>query len=207
MDLIRLRIKEISYSQTQTGAFALILEEAKGNRKLPIIIGNFEAQSIALALDEEVNPPRPLTHDLFVTFSKQFNLDVKSVDIYKLKDGVFYSYLHCFSSETGKEVALDSRTSDAIAIGVRFGAPIYVRKSVMDKAGIILEISESERASSEDLDGSALAEIEVELLSELTEDEFTPYNLVELGQQLKKAVGEEDYHLAAQIRDEIVKRK
>jgi len=123
MSLIKLSIKGISYSQTQTGAYALILSEEFGGRKLPIIIAKAEAQSIAIALEVNIKPPRPLTHDLFKSFADSFSIIIKEVIIHKLVDGVFYSSLVCVRDN--KEVLIDSRTSDAVALAIRFNAPIY----------------------------------------------------------------------------------
>ena len=122
MSLVRLDIKGISYSQTQNGAYALILNEQEGNKQLPIVIGAFEAQSIAIALEKDIKPPRPLTHDLFKNFSERFEINIKQVIIHKLVDGVFYSSL--ISERQGVEETIDARTSDAIALALRFDAPI-----------------------------------------------------------------------------------
>ena len=138
MGLIKLTIKGISYSQTQTGAYALVLSEMEGGRTLPIIIGAFEAQSIAIALEKEIRPPRPLTHDLFKTFSDRFSIEIKEVIIHKLVDGVFFSSLIC--QKDGVEEVIDARTSDAIAIAVRFQAPIFTYENILDKAGVFLKI-------------------------------------------------------------------
>ncbi len=140
MGLIQLTIKGISYSQTQTGAYALVLSEMEGSRTLPIIIGAFEAQSIAIALEKEIRPPRPLTHDLFKTFSDRFSIQIKQVIIHKLVDGVFFSSLLC--EKEGKEEVIDARTSDAIALAVRFLAPIYTYENILNKAGIYLKLDE-----------------------------------------------------------------
>ena len=140
MSLIQLTIKGISYSQTQSGAYALVLSEMNGKKTLPIIIGAFEAQSIAIALEKEIRPPRPLTHDLFKTFSERFEIRVKQVIIHKLVDGIFFSSLIC--EKDGVEEIIDTRTSDAIAIAVRFEAPIYTYENILDKAGIYLKIEE-----------------------------------------------------------------
>ena len=137
MSLIRLKIKGISYSQTQSGAYALILSEVDGKRKLPIVIGAFEAQSIAIALEKEIQPPRPLTHDLFKNFSDRFDIVVKQVIIHKLVDGVFYASLICERDKI--EEVIDARTSDAIALSLRFSAPIFTYKNILEKAGIILK--------------------------------------------------------------------
>ena len=137
MSLVRLNIKGISYSQTQNGAYALILSEVEGNRKLPIVIGAFEAQSIAIALEKEIMPPRPLTHDLFKNFSDLFAIIITQVIIHKLVDGVFYSSIIC--EREGVEEIVDARTSDAIALALRFKAPIFTHKEILDSAGIFLK--------------------------------------------------------------------
>ena len=140
MSLVRLKIKGISYSQTQNGAYALILNEVDGDRKLPIVIGAFEAQSIAIALEKEIKPPRPLTHDLFKSFADRFNIIIKQVIIHKLVDGVFYSSLICERDKI--EEIIDTRTSDAIALATRFKAPIFTYENILDKAGIYLKIKD-----------------------------------------------------------------
>ena len=198
MSLIKLTIKGISYSQTQSGAYALVLSEMEGTRTLPIIIGAFEAQSIAIALEKEIRPPRPLTHDLFKTFSERFDVNVKQVIIHKLVDGIFFSSLIC--EKDGVEEIIDTRTSDAIAIAVRFQAPIYTYENILDKAGIYLKIEE-EIAIKENLDSETVA---VEL--EDTSTSFSLLTLKELHNKLNEAVANEDYELAAKIRDEISKR-
>lgn len=200
MSLIKLTIKGISYSQTQSGAYALVLSEMEGTRTLPIIIGAFEAQSIAIALEKEIRPPRPLTHDLFKTFSERFEIQVKQVIIHKLVDGIFFSSLIC--EKDGVEEIIDTRTSDAIAIAVRFQAPIYTYENILDKAGIYLKIEE-EIAIKENLDPEA---VEVTLEDAPSSTNFSNYSLKELHNKLNEAVANEDYELAAQIRDEISKR-
>lgn len=204
MDFIKLNIRGISYSQTQVGAYALILEEEFGGRKLPIIIGNFEAQAIAIALEKDLLPPRPLTHDLFVNFAKIFNISIRSVTIYKLEDGIFYSNIVC-EEKDGEVVELDSRTSDAIALAVRFNAPIYVLKSVMDRAGIQLEMLSEEE---EEQVQQALKEIEDELSGNAPKgkDDFSTFSISELKNMMNQAAKSEDYEKAAQIRDELEKR-
>ncbi|MGY0426926.1 MAG: bifunctional nuclease domain-containing protein [Polaribacter sp.] len=203
MSLIKLTIKGISYSQTQSGAYALVLSEMEGVRTLPIIIGAFEAQSIAIALEKEIRPPRPLTHDLFKTFSDRFLITVKEVIIHKLVDGVFFSSLVC--ERDGIEETIDTRTSDAIAIAVRFQAPIYTYENILDKAGIYLKLEE-------ELDINKTSEVK-KIESELTElemeekpIEFSSFSIIELHKQLENAVVDENYELAAKIRDEISKR-
>ncbi|WP_296638563.1 bifunctional nuclease family protein [Polaribacter sp.] len=201
MSLTLLTIKGISYSQTQTGAYALVLSEIEGTRTLPIIIGAFEAQSIAIALETEIRPPRPLTHDLFKTFSATFSINIKEVIIHKLVDGVFFSSLVC--EKDGKKEVIDTRTSDAIAIAVRFDAPIYTYENILDKAGVYLKVEE-----------------ELEIQNNLNQKEdmvskndsssikkdYTSLSLKELNKQLDLAVANENYELAANIRDEISKR-
>lgn len=200
MSLIKLTIKGISYSQTQSGAYALVLSEMEGTRTLPIIIGAFEAQSIAIALEKEIRPPRPLTHDLFKTFADRFSITVKQVIIHKLVDGVFYSSLTC--ERDGVEEVIDTRTSDAIALAVRFQAPIFTYESILDKAGIYLKMDE-ELTIEEDLESD---EIEFSLEEEIDEGGYSHLSLRELHEQLNEAVADENYELAANIRDEISKR-
>lgn len=209
MSLVRLKIKGISYSQTQNGAYALILNEADGERKLPIVIGAFEAQSIAIALEKEIKPPRPLTHDLFKNFADRFDIVIKQVIIHKLVDGVFYSSIICERDQI--EEIIDARTSDAIALALRFNAPIFTYKTILDKAGIFLKFSSSDK----DKETGEERSIEVdEILQvgdpiELDQADNAPYRemtLDELNQELERAVGSEDYEKAAKLRDEISKR-
>ncbi|MBA5629370.1 bifunctional nuclease family protein [Moheibacter lacus] len=200
-NLVKLNIKGISYSQTQTGAYALILEEELGMRKLPIIIGSFEAQSIALALEKDIRTPRPLTHDLFVSMGQAFNFFVKGVFIHKLEDGVFYSNI-LMEDKDGKEEEIDSRTSDAIALAIRFDAPIFALEKVMEKAGIHLEVQEKEEKSI----ASAIREIEKEVAKQEKRFDFSSKSKEELEAEMKEAVKKEDYELAARLRDELDKR-
>ncbi|MFL0104089.1 bifunctional nuclease domain-containing protein [Tenacibaculum maritimum] len=201
MSLIKLTIKGISYSQTQSGAYALVLSEIEGTRTLPIIIGAFEAQSIAIALEKEIRPPRPLTHDLFKTFADRFHINVKQVIIHKLVDGVFFSSLIC--EQNGVEEVIDTRTSDAIALAVRFLAPIYTYENILDKAGVYLKLEE-ELSIEEDFESD---EIELEFSEDSdAQDDFSAFSLQELNKQLNEAVANENYELAANIRDEISKR-
>ena len=202
MSLIPLTIKGISYSQTQSGAYALVLNEMEGTRTLPIIIGAFEAQSIAIALEKEIRPPRPLTHDLFKTFSDRFEINIKEVIIHKLVDGVFFSSLIC--EKEGKEEVIDTRTSDAIAIAVRFNAPIYTYENILDKAGIYLKVEEE--LALENKQESSEISFELEELPKKDENDFSSLSLKELNNQLNNAVASEDYEIAAKIRDEISKR-
>ncbi|WP_299106653.1 bifunctional nuclease family protein [uncultured Tenacibaculum sp.] len=202
MSLIQLTIKGISYSQTQSGAYALVLSEIGGKRTLPIIIGAFEAQSIAIALEKEIRPPRPLTHDLFKTFADRFVIQVKQVIIHKLVDGVFFSSLVC--ERDGVEETIDTRTSDAIALAVRFQAPIYTYENILDKAGIYLKMEE-ELEFEEDLEEDEY-EIDLEESSIEEKGDFSHLSLQQLHEQLNDAVANENYELAAKIRDEISKR-
>jgi len=202
MSLIALTIKGISYSQTQSGAYALVLKEIEGKRTLPIIIGAFEAQSIAIALDDIIRPPRPLTHDLFKTFAERFLITVKQVIIHKLVDGVFFSSLIC--EREGIEEIIDARTSDAIAIAVRFNAPIFTHKTILDKAGVFLKLEE-EFGIKETT--TYPEDIEVTIDTTTDKSNFSHLSLQELHNQLNEAVANEDYELAAQLRDEIENRK
>ncbi len=202
MSLIQLNIKGISYSQTQSGAYALVLSEVEGTRTLPIIIGAFEAQSIAIALETEIRPPRPLTHDLFKTFSDRFLITVKEVIIHKLVDGVFFSSLIC--ERDGVEETIDTRTSDAIAIAVRFQAPIYTYENILEKAGIYLKIEE-ELSIKETSEPEEIS-LELEDLAAKEKTSFSDLSIQELNSKLNDAVANENYELAAKIRDEISKR-
>ncbi|NMH87693.1 bifunctional nuclease family protein [Flavivirga algicola] len=204
MSLVRLNIKGISYSQTQNGAYALILNELDGDRKLPIVIGAFEAQSIAIALEKEIRPPRPLTHDLFKNFADRFDVVVKQVIIHKLVDGVFYSSLICERDKI--EEIIDARTSDAIALALRFDAPIFTYKNILDKAGIYLKVNPKEEGENED---SILVDdmISSELEPETPRENLKGKTLEELNSLLEEAVSNEDYERAAHIRDEISKRE
>ncbi|BFP39981.1 bifunctional nuclease family protein [Muricauda sp. SCSIO 64092] len=208
MSLVRLKIKGISYSQTQNGAYALILNEVEGDRKLPIVIGAFEAQSIAIALEKEIKPPRPLTHDLFKNFCDRFGIVVKQVIIHKLVDGVFYSSI--ISERDGDEEIVDARTSDAIALALRFNAPIFTYKTILDKAGIFLKFSSKEKDEENDdsiMVDEILQEGETVEIESGAGDAYREMTLEELHKELDKAVANEDYEKAAKLRDEISKRK
>lgn len=206
MSLVRLNIKGISYSQTQNGAYALILNEIEGDRKLPIVIGAFEAQSIAIALEKEIRPPRPLTHDLFKNFADRFDIVVKQVIIHKLVDGVFYSSLICERDEI--EEIIDARTSDAIALALRFNAPIFTYKNILDKAGIYLRVNPKPDEENETgvLVDDLLSEEEVEAATVIDHGSYKNKSIEELHTLLEEAVTNEDYEAAAKIRDEISKR-
>jgi hypothetical protein len=192
MDKIRLEIIGMSYSQSQSGAYALILGEAKGKRRLPIIIGGFEAQAIAVEL-EKMKPSRPLTHDLFKSLADNYNIQIKEVIIDQFKQGVFHAKLICVFS--GAESIIDSRTSDAVALAIRFKCPIYTYEKIMSEASMEMD----ERAGGTD---PILTTPE-----DIPEYEFEEYTLGELKEMLDKAVEQEDYEKASRIRDEIKKRE
>lgn len=193
---IKLEILGLSYSQTQTGAYALVLGEAEGKRRLPIIIGNFEAQAIAIEL-EQMKPSRPLTHDIFKSFADSFDIVVNQVIIYKLVEGIFFAKLICTGN--GKtDIEIDTRTSDAIALAVRFKCPIYSYETILSSAGIILEDDDFQTSAPEDESD--------EIPSLAQDDPYVSLSLAELESELNKALENEDYEKATVIRDEINKR-
>lgn len=225
MSLVQLTIKGISYSHTQNGAYALILNEMDGERKLPIVIGAFEAQAIAIAIEEDLKPPRPLTHDLFKTFCDRFDIVVKQVIIHKLVDGVFFSSIIC--ERDGVEETIDARTSDAISLALRFDAPIFTYKNILDKAGIFLreqelgdmddsfdaeddfDVDEDDEFDDEDTNDQSINDAIDEFLSIVPnekQNEFAEYSIQELNDMLELAVLNEDYEKAARLRDELSKR-
>ena len=195
MEKIKLDIAGLSYSQTQSGAYALVLSEVIGKGRLPIIIGGFEAQAIAIEL-EKMTPSRPLTHDLFKNFADNFKINLVEVIIYNLVEGIFFARLIC--EQNGKEVEIDSRTSDAIALAVRFESPIYTYEFVLNSAGIILD--DEELGEKEDI----TPEINLE---EITKNPTERMTLKELKKQLKNSIDNEDYEAASRFRDEINNRK
>ena len=196
-------VKGISYSETQTGAYALILNEEKGERKLPIIIGGFEAQSIAIALENEVKPTRPLTHDLFKSFGERFEIYVKQVIIHKLVDGVFYASLICERNKI--EEIIDARTSDAIALALRYNAPIFAYDSILKKAGFSAKISENLSKQPEDKWLENFVSDKSNKNDQKYDLKKLPVN--KLKSLLSKLVSQENYEKAALIRDELSKRK
>lgn len=207
MSLIKLVVKGISHSHSQNGAYALILDEVDGNRKLPIIIGAYEAQSIAIAIEEDVRPPRPLTHDLFKNFADEFNIKIKQIIIHKLVEGVFFSSLICQGEHS--EQIIDARTSDAIALAVRFGAPIFTYKDIMNKAGVILnqhnEVVEEPQdvvAEPEDI----ISQVEQFLEDDAKVNDLSGYTIPQLESLLQQAIEHEDYERAARLRDELSNR-
>ena len=200
MEKIQLEIIGMSYSQSQSGAYALILGEMNGTRRLPIIIGGFEAQSIAIEL-EKIKTPRPLTHDLFKSFATSFNIKINEVIINKFSEGVFYAILVC--TDGNIEMEIDSRTSDAIAIALRFLCPIYTFESIMATAGIMIdeEMEKTQTSQKSSAIPSNAPEEEEEEVS------FSQLSLVELREMLQSAVENEEYEKASRIRDELNKRK
>nr|WP_255709980.1 bifunctional nuclease family protein [Pontibacter harenae] len=191
----------MSSSQSQTGSFALVLGERDGNRRLPIIIGMFEAQSIAIQI-EKINPNRPLTHDLFKTFAEQVDVSISEIIISDLKEGVFYSKIMC--TDGTKDFELDARPSDAIAIGLRFGVPIYTVESVLSEAGIILSDLEDEDENEEMTVKSSTSS--TSSTSSSSKEPLNQTSTDELNKMLNEALEKEDYERAAKIRDEINKR-
>lgn len=196
MERIKLEISALSQSVSFNQSFAVILAEVEGSRKLPIVIGMFEAQAIAMEL-EEIPPSRPLTHDLFKNTLEAYNISLVEVIINELKEGVFYAQLVCEQFE--KQLLMDSRTSDAIALAVRFQCPIYTYEAIMSEGGIILdeeEVAEQQKKTAPKPKSS----------SRKKEVKYTDNSVEELEQLLEKAISEEDYEKAARIRDEINKR-
>ncbi len=196
MQKVRLNILGLSVSQSQSGAYALVLAEENGDRRIPIIIGPIEAQSIAIQL-EGLKPPRPLTHDLFKELASAFDILISEVIIYKLEEGIFYSELICLRND--KQIVIDSRTSDAVALALRFNCPIYTTEEILQRAGIIIEF-ENEHTQ-EDWHQSTSDE------PVRGKHEYEKYTSAELAQMLNNAVQAEDYEKASAIRDEINRRK
>jgi bifunctional DNase/RNase len=192
---VKLEIVGLSYSQTQTGAYALVLGEAKGKRRLPIIIGGFEAQAIAIEL-EKMTPSRPLTHDLFKSFAEGFNIEVNEVIIYNLVEGIFFAKIVC--NGDGKDVEIDARTSDAIALAVRFNCPINTYEFILSQAGILLDDETIAPANEGD---------ELDELIEADANDYVRKSTEELKQLLDAALNDEDYEKASHIRDELNNRK
>ncbi|MBK6837212.1 MAG: bifunctional nuclease family protein [Bacteroidetes bacterium] len=199
MKKIKLEIIGLSYSQTQSGAYALVLGEEKGKRRLPIFIGAFEAQAIAIEL-ENMTPTRPLTHDLFKSLAQSFDIEVEEVIIFNLLEGVFYAKLVCNNGD--KKMEIDARTSDAIAIAVRFGCPIYTYEFILSTAGIVLE----ENTPIEGIEEQVEKQVPTSA-TKLSENELSTASTDDLKEMLKKALDEEAYERASRIRDELNKRK
>ncbi len=193
MEKIALKVVGLSYSQTQTGAYALILKEESGNRRLPIIIGGAEAQAIAIPL-ENMTPSRPLTHDLFKSFFESFDIELEEVLIYNLVEGIFFAKLICKQGD--KELEIDARSSDAVAIALRADKPIYTHEFIMSSAGIVIDPEEEEKEEQVSVENTPA-------------DEPTPAgdNIEELEAELEKALNKEDYERASKLRDEINRLK
>lgn len=196
MDKIKLKVLGISYSQTQTGAYALILAEDGGERRIPIIIGGFEAQAIAIEL-EGLKPPRPLTHDLFVNFADAYSINIIDVTINRLEEGIFYSEITCDNGNS--RIKIDARTSDSIALALRFKCPIYTTPEVMEKAGIELETEKTEDREA-GVSKSAFSRQE-------QKEKYANKTLDDLKKMLNEAIEKENYELASEIRDEINQRE
>lgn len=197
MDKIRLEVVGLSYSQTQSGAYALVLGEKGGKRRLPIIIGGFEAQAIAIEI-EKMTPSRPLTHDLFKTFANSYNIEITEIIIYNLVEGVFFAKLVC--NREGKETEIDARTSDAIAIAVRFDCPIYTYEFILKDAGVLLDESTTEE--------DEFAEKALKLdKPKFSDADLSTYTTAELNDLLNASIEEENYEKASKIHEELNKRK
>ena len=210
MDLIKLEIHGISYSENLSGAFALVLNESKGHRKLPVVIGGFEAQAIALALQKNIKTSRPLTHELFKGFADKFEIKLKKVIIHKLVDGVFFSNMVC--EKDGKIVTIDSRTSDAIAMALRFNAPVFTYESILNEVGFESDFKYDKKIDINEVDPfNNLEKDDDESLKEInfsSEDvKLENISLIKLKEMLDMSLAKEDYEFSAKIRDEIKSRK
>ncbi|HTA27627.1 MAG TPA: bifunctional nuclease family protein [Bacteroidia bacterium] len=207
MEKIRLEIIGLSSSQSQTGSFALVLGEVNGNRRLPIIIGMFEAQAIAIEI-EKVIPNRPMTHDLFKSFASAFHFNVEEIVISDLKEGVFFAKIIC--SDGAKNIEIDSRPSDAIAVGLRFDVPIYSYESILSEAGIVLnddtDESEEDEEEDDDMAEATVSTTKPEQPVLGREDQIKNMSLDQLQAMLDDAIEKEDYEKAARVRDEMNKR-
>jgi bifunctional DNase/RNase len=214
VDKIELEILGLSSSQSQTGSFALVLGEVVGKRRLPIIIGMFEAQAIAIEI-EKISPNRPMTHDLFKSFAKSFDFSVEEIIISDLREGVFFAQIVC--NDGFKKIEIDARPSDAIAIGLRFNAPIYTYENIMSEAGIVLsteeeeedeEDDEEEEKTSSQVDKSEVRRVESKgLASDKGKNKWKDYSVEQLSNMLSDAINNENYEEAARIRDEITNRE
>lgn len=199
MNKIRLNVLGISYSQTQSGAYALVLSEENGQRRVPIIVGGFEAQAIAIQL-EGLKPPRPLTHDLFVNFAVAFKINLIEVNIYKLEEGVFFSKLICDNGQT--RISIDARTSDAIALALRFKCPIFTTEDILSRAGIVIDFENESKVKKVEPD-----EIKSNPEPAFAEnEELKELDMAALQELLEEAISKENYERASIIRDEIQRR-
>jgi len=201
MKKIKLDIVGLSYSQTQSGAYALVLGEVSGRRRLPIIIGGFEAQAIAIEI-EKMTPSRPLTHDLFKTFAETYHIRIDEVIIYNLVDGIFYAKI--VFNDGHKQTEIDARTSDAIALAVRFKAPVYTYEFILASAGIVIEGNDF--VFLENIESTGGGDPEA-MAAKDAGSSFTSMTDEQLQETLSKALAEEMYEKAARIRDEISRRK
>ena len=202
MNKIKLNVLGLSYSQTQSGAYALVLAEENGKRRIPIIIGGFEAQSIAIEL-EGLKPPRPLTHDLFVNFATAFNINLIEVNINKLEEGIFFADLVCDNGSI--RIKIDARTSDAVALAIRFRCPIYTTEEIMTKAGIVLNIEKT--IKKKEGDKTKEKSQSESILKQEHQNIYSNKTIKELQTLLKEAIEKEDYEKASKLRDEINRRK
>jgi len=200
MKKIKLDIVGLSYSQTQSGAYALVLGEVSGRRRLPIIIGGFEAQAIAIEI-EKMTPSRPLTHDLFKTFAETYHIRIDEVIIYNLVDGIFYAKI--IFNDGHKQTEIDARTSDAIALAVRFKAPVYTYEFILASAGIVIEGNDFVFLENIESAGTA----DPETVPSKDTSSFASMTDEQLQENLSKALADELYEKAARIRDEITRRK
>ena len=199
MNFVQLDIAAIKQSDSQNNAYVLLLNETTGKRQLPIVIGWCEARSIAIALDGTEEPDRPLTHDLFKTMGEQFNITVQKIVIHTLIEGIFHSSFHCKHKKTGEEVAIDARTSDAIAIAIRYRCPIFTYEHILSRAGIIFNSSRKQETENLDLEEEDNKMAEPQSIN--------TFSIKKLKKMLANAIEEEDYEKASEIRDELNKRK
>lgn len=206
MGKVKLNVLGISYSQTQSGAYALVLAEEEGTRRIPIIVGGFEAQAIAIEL-EGLNPPRPLTHDLFKKFSDTFGIRLLEVNIHKLEEGVFFA--NVLFDNGDKEISLDARTSDAIALALRFKCPIYTTDEIVEKAGIVLDFEQAtgDEEESGTKEPGASGEKDMGMRKPSQRADLSAHTVDELKAMLDKAITNENYEKASEIRDEIRRRQ
>jgi bifunctional DNase/RNase len=202
LDFVQVDISAIKQSDSQNNAYVLLLNETVGKRQLPIVIGWCEARSIAIALDGTEEPDRPLTHDLFKTMGDKFNITVQKIVIHTLIEGIFHSSFHCKHKDTGEEVAIDARTSDAIAIAIRYGCPIFTYEDILSRAGII--VNSARKDDGKDIESLNLTEEDDKMAEP---QKINALSLTKLKDMLAKAIDEEDYEKASEIRDEINKRK
>ena len=199
MNFVQLNIAAIKQSESQNNAYVLLLNETAGERQLPIVIGWCEARSIAIALDGTEEPDRPLTHDLFKNMSDKFNIVVQKIVIHTLIEGIFHSSFHCKQKDTGEEVAIDARTSDAIAIAIRYSCPIFTYEDILSRAGIIINSSSKENIEDPNLNKEK---------DKMAEPQgINTFGIAKLKKILAQAIEEENYEKASEIRDELNKRK